>query len=271
MLNFSEKELKYLLENTPDGIHIIDQKGDLIFFSKSFMNNLGYNQDEMLGFNVTDWDPFALHAQLSSLILDLIDNPEIFTSKHLKKDGSLIDVEINAKGVVINNKKYLFASQRTIKARNTTQVDLANKLLVREKAKYKTILELASDGVFIMDFEGRLLEYSKKAQDLLGYSDSEMVGLSVFDWDKNITREEYSQIILALKKNPIEIERIHTRKDGSKYIAFITANIINIKDQKLLYASARDITEQKENQRIINEQNEQLEAIFQTALGGLAY
>ncbi|WP_257786348.1 hypothetical protein [Francisella uliginis] len=38
MLNFSEKELRYLLENTPDGIHIIDQKGDLVFFSKSFMN-----------------------------------------------------------------------------------------------------------------------------------------------------------------------------------------------------------------------------------------
>lgn len=97
-----------------------------------------------------------------------------------------------------------------------------------------------------------------------------MEDLSVYDWDKNITQEEYSQIILALMKGPIEIERIHTRKDGSKYIAFITANIINIKDQELLYASARDITEQKENQRIIIEQNEQLEAIFQTALGGIS-
>lgn len=270
MLNFSEKELKYLLENTPDGIHIIDHKGNLIFYSESFMNNLGYSHDEMLGLNVADWDPFAVNAQLSYIIRGLIDKPEIFISKHKRKDGALIDVEINAKGIVINNEKYLFASQRNIQKRDTTQVDLANKLLDREKAKYKTILELASDGVFIMDFEGRLLEYSKKAQELLGYSDSEMEDLSVYDWDKNITQEEYSQIILALMKGPIEIERIHTRKNGSKYIAHITANIINIDNQKLLYASARDITDQKENQRIIIEQNEQLEAIFQTALGGIS-
>ncbi|GMN88788.1 diguanylate cyclase [Francisella sciaenopsi] len=269
MLNFSEQELKCLLEDTPDGIHIIDQKGDLVFFSKSFMNNLGYNKEEMLDLNVVDWDPLAPSKQLRSVIADLINKPEIFISKHKRKDGSVIDVEINAKGIVINNEKYLFASQRNIQKRDTTQVDLANKLLASERIKYKTILELASDGVFIMDFEGKLIDYSKKAQDLLGYSDSEMQSLCVYDWDKAITKEEYSQIILALKEGPIEVEREHTRKDNSKYIAFITANIINLNNEDFLYASARDITSQKENEKTIIEQNEQLEAIFNTALGGI--
>lgn len=270
MLNFSEQELKCLLEDTPDGIHIIDQKGNLVFFSKSFMNNLGYNKEEMLDLNVVDWDPFAPSKQLHSVIADLINKPEIFISKHKRKDGSVIDVEINAKGIVINNEKYLFASQRNIQKRDTTQVDLANKLLASERVKYKTILELASDGVFIMDFEGKLIDYSKKVQDLLGYSDSEMQSLYVYDWDKTITKEEYSQIILALKEGPIEVEREHTRKDNSKYIAFITANIINLNNEDFLYASARDITAQKENEKTIIEQNEQLEAMFQTALGGIS-
>lgn len=171
---------------------------------------------------------------------------------------------------IINGEKYLYASQRIVDTGNTNQVDLVTKFLASEETKYKTILELASDGVFIMDYNGKLVEYSEKAKQMLGYSTDEMQNLSVYDWDKNIDKTEYSQIIEALKQGPIEVERTHTRKNNTKYIAYITANLINIDNQNLLYASARDITEQKENERTILEQNEQLEAIFQTALGGIS-
>jgi diguanylate cyclase (GGDEF)-like protein/PAS domain S-box-containing protein len=235
------------------------------------MYNLGYTDKSQLeGFNIVDWDPLAPSRELTSVIKELMKTPETFFSKHKLKDGSVVDVEVTAKGITIDGNKYLYASQRKVDQRNMVQENLSHKLLKSEKTKYKTILELASDGVFIMDLEGKLVEYSRKACELLGYSDKEMQSLSVYDWDKNITKEEYFQLVNALKLGPIEVERFHTKKDGSNYIAYITANLININNETLIYASVRNITEQKENQQTIVEQNEQLEAIFQTALGGIS-
>lgn len=271
MLSLSKEKLEYLLKCSPDGTHIIDSEGNLAFYSETFMINLGYeNYDELLNFNVCDWDPIAASAEPTPIIKSLIDTPETFITKHKKKDNSIITVEINAKGVLIDGEKYLYASQRIVDTKNINQADLATKFLASEKTKYKTILELASDGVFIMDYNGKLVEYSEKAKQMLGYSADEMQNLNVYDWDKDIDKAEYSQLIEALKQGPIEVERTHTRKNNTKYIAYITANLINIDNQSLLYASARDITEQKENERTIIEQNEQLEAIFQTALGGIS-
>lgn len=100
MLNLSKEKLEYLLKYSPDGIHIIDSEGNLAFYSETFMTNLDYeNHDELLNFNVRDWDPFAASAQLTSMIKSLINTPDTFITKHKKKDNSTIDVEISAKGI----------------------------------------------------------------------------------------------------------------------------------------------------------------------------
>ncbi|MEJ2501127.1 MAG: ATP-binding protein, partial [Campylobacterales bacterium] len=116
-----------------------------------------------------------------------------------------------------------------------------------EKVKYQNFLKLASDGLFIMDpYTGDLLEYSQMVQTHLGYSDAEMKHLNVMDWDKGFASiEEYRAMIDGLGYTPVRFERVHTRKDGSSYHAAISAVKIRFDDEEFVYASVRDITEER--------------------------
>ncbi|WP_367606117.1 diguanylate cyclase [Legionella sp. W05-934-2] len=290
---YSEQKFLSLLENASDGIHILDKEGNLILYSKSFAANLGYSMEEAKHLTVYDWDDKLTEQQIKSAIQVLLNSQETFETKHRKKDGTVIDVQINAKGVEIEGEAYVYASQRDITLQNNYRnelektkeklesandelkkslesLQLTTNLYENEKFKYKGILDLASDGIFLMDTDGKLVEYSKKAIELLGYSHSEMSNLTVYDWDKSITKKALKSIVDALYSHPIEIERVHTRKDGSTYIAYITANLQLIENVPYIYASVRDITVQKENEsKILNSRNE-LETIFNTALEGIA-
>lgn len=136
--------------------------------------------------------------------------------------------------------------------------------------RYKIMLELASDGIFIMDCEGRLVEFSNAASDMLGYTHEEMLNLTVFDWDKEISSEEFSSLIDMLEEGRINIDRVHTRKDGTVYNAQITSTKINLNGSTFLYASVRDVTEKIESEEKIIKQRDEMEAIFDTALEGIA-
>lgn len=103
-----------LLETASDGIHILDENGKLTEFSHSFPAMLGYTDDEISGFGWPDWDTTVARDEVGDRVRDLISAPAKFETTHRRKDGSLIDVEISAKGVTIGGKTYLYASSRDI-------------------------------------------------------------------------------------------------------------------------------------------------------------
>jgi PAS domain S-box-containing protein len=118
-----------------------------------------------------------------------------------------------------------------------------------EKERYKKLMHLASDAIFIMDLEdGKIIQYSEVGKKMLGYTDEEMQNLTVLDWDKDITLEQYQQIVASIDHTPVKIERTHTRKDGSTYLASISAVRITLSNKEYIYAASRDISREKELQ-----------------------
>lgn len=138
--------------------------------------------------------------------------------------------------------------------------ELSNTLknLESEKEKFLKLLSLSSDGIFILSLDdGKLLLYSNQVQNLLGYSEDEMDQLTVTDWDKEIkTAKQYREVNAGIGYEPIKFERVHTRKDGTTYIASITAVKIEIDNNEVVYASVRDITEEKEMLILLNKAQE---------------
>ena len=132
-------------------------------------------------------------------------------------------------------------------SQDITQIKAVEAHLDTEHKKYKHIMNLSSDGMFIMEpHSGRIVENSKMVNDLLGYTQEEMVQKNVMDWDKGFNSiEEYRELISHIGSKPISFERIHTRKDGSTYNAAISAVKIVLDGKEYLSASVRDITEQK--------------------------
>ena len=136
-----------LMETASDGIHILDDQGSMVEANDMFCRMLGYSKEEILRLNVGDWDVQQPRDQLLTMIARLISKQGAFETKHRTKDGSILDVEINATGIVLDGKKYLYASAQDITGRKKAEglaLEMAAAKAAAEEARKKMAEILAA-------------------------------------------------------------------------------------------------------------------------------
>ncbi|KTC83422.1 PAS domain S-box protein [Legionella cincinnatiensis] len=124
-LENKEKQVRTILELAGDGIHILDKNGFVIECSESFAKSLGYTKEEVLKLNVLDWDAKIPKEKMHNILKHLLHSVEVFETKHKRQNGSVFDVEINAKGIVLDGQHYIYASSRDITERLKAQRRIA--------------------------------------------------------------------------------------------------------------------------------------------------
>lgn len=116
-----------MIETSSDGIQIIDKSGNVIDANDAYCNMLGYTREEMLQMNVADWDTQWKGEELLAKVNDLMLHPAIFETTQRRKDGSLVDVEINATGIILDGCQYQYAATRDITERKLNELILKKK------------------------------------------------------------------------------------------------------------------------------------------------
>lgn len=139
-----------LLRTASDGIHILDLDGNLVQANDAFCRMLGYSAEEMLGMNVQQWDaqwPAELLAEKLHQRHENEENDILFETRHRRRDGSTVDVEVHVAAIVIDGKQLLFASARDISERKKAAeqmehlahfdilTDLPNRALLADRLK----------------------------------------------------------------------------------------------------------------------------------------
>ena len=141
--------------------------------------------------------------------------------------------------------------------------------MIKNGQIYKTLLEVTSDSLFIINTKGEILEFSSAASTLLGYTRDELSGKTVFDFDKKLSKEKFQNIIANLSDKPVIFERVHTRKDKSTYICEITVTSANFDNEILMFFSVKDITELRKSTAQIKESHKLLKRLSQQVPGAL--
>ncbi len=149
-LRQKEEQVRTILELAGDGIHILDENGNVIECSQSFADSLGYTKEEILKLNVKDWEAFIDHDKLPSIFKKLLNSADRFETKHKRKDNTVIDVEIIAKGILLEGKSYIYASSRNISERVEAQ------RIIEKKASTDQLTGLANRHKFVEYFEHHL-------------------------------------------------------------------------------------------------------------------
>lgn len=142
-------------------------------------------------------------------------------------------------------------------AQRTTELELS-------LSRFRVLLQVASDGIHVLDAQGNLQEYSESFRRMLGYEASEMAARHVTDWDAQIPQATIAEIL----RNPLGAEMVfetqHRRKDGTVFPVEINARVIELAGQQRFYASARDVTLRIREQRKLQELLKQTEQDAQT-------
>jgi PAS domain S-box-containing protein len=132
----AEKELtnelmhrKVLMEQSNDGIVILNQEGSVVESNQRFADMLGYPLEKMSNLAVYDWE-FLYPREVAIEMIRGIEKEGVrFETRHRRKDGSTYDVEISANAAWFDGKKRVFCICRDITERKMAEVKLKQSAL----------------------------------------------------------------------------------------------------------------------------------------------
>lgn len=131
-----------LLRTASDGVHILDTDGHLTLMSDSFCRMLGYTREEMEGMHISQWDKQWSGNDLRDRVSGMPAHSLTFETRHRRRDGNDIDVEVVARIVVLDGETLLHCSSRDITERKMTE-----KSIIRH-ANYDSLTKLPNRSLF---------------------------------------------------------------------------------------------------------------------------
>jgi len=124
---------RVLFEQSPDGIVVLDQKGKVYAANPQYAQMLGYTLEEVYQLHLWDWDAQWTRQELLQRVRDIQITGNHFETRHRRKDGSIIDVEISSSVAVCSGQKLVFCLCRDISDRKRSEANLRNALAEAER------------------------------------------------------------------------------------------------------------------------------------------
>jgi len=119
-------------------------------------------------------------------------------SKHIRKDGSLVDVEVRATLLGYGGRPILLAIARDISGQKRVEEQLKE-----SEDKYRTLLENLQEGICVVDKDGWITYANPRMAEMLGYSVDEMRGKRLFEF-------------MEEKEIPVAARSLQRKKQGGR-------------------------------------------------------
>jgi PAS domain S-box-containing protein len=145
---------------------------------------------------------------------------------------------------------------RSINADLEKTVVERTKNALETELEYRSVVEQATDGIFISDSNGNYIDVNSSACALLGYTKDELLKMNivaVLSPQENATPPKFAELRSG---RTLLTTRSFLRKDGSSFPVEISARMLS--NGKML-GIVRDITERKRAEEAIHNLNAQLE------------
>jgi PAS domain S-box-containing protein len=249
-----------LLDTASDGIYVINQEGDLLEASNSFYRMLGYSSRDSQLKNAVDWSTLNSADEVRALIAQLLESPKVFETQHRCRDGHVIDVELNARGIRIEDRPYLYLSSRDISER---------KRMIDNLARLSTVVEQSPVSIVITNLAGDIEYVNPKFTEVTGYTREEAIGqnprvLKSGDKDSDEYRALWEDILAGKEWRG---EFCNKKKNGDIY--WESALISPIRDSSNtithFLAIKEDITASRQTEIALRESETRLRSITDAA------
>ncbi|MBL7872509.1 MAG: PAS domain S-box protein [Cyclobacteriaceae bacterium] len=245
----SEEKFRGLVEQASDAIFISNQSFQIQDANHSACVMLGYTKAELLKLRVFDIAVINDHEP-PPRVEELKAGKSILHVRNFRhKNGTLIPFEVSTRMNVEGN--YIDIA-RDISARKR-----AEEAIKSSEEKYRTLIEQATDGIFIADQAGRFLTVNPAACKLAQYTEVEFLSMTIYDLTliEDVAKKPF-QFEKLKRGKATQAERPMKRKDGT--LIEVEINAKQISDGRLL-VFVRDITDRKKSEQIILKLNQQLE------------
>jgi PAS domain S-box-containing protein len=242
----SEERYRQLFESNPHPMWVYDLE-TLAFLAvnEAAIQHYGYSREEFLSMTIKDIRP---PEDVPALLQDIAQTNSGFKQagvwKHRTRDGALIDVEITSHTLIVAGRP-----ARLVQANDITQRRLAEAALSASERRFRALIENGSDGIVLVDREGKVLYTSPSTKKILGGGEDSRLGGS---WLRRVHPDDVtkvSQLFDQLIQEPGATRRAEFRYrhfDGTWLVLeAIATNLLSEPAVLAIVANFRDNTGRK--------------------------
>lgn len=257
-----------ILNDAQIGIIVIDRNLRYVAWNRTMEEISGLRADQVLGKEPFEIFPFLKSAGIDKLWRRALSGETVTSAPYT--------FEVPASG------RKGWTSQTTAPFRNAageiigliisvtdvTELKQAEEALresecrLREsEERLRTIVDAEPDAVFILDREGHVLEANRAAEEQIGYSRDELIGMHVTAFVAPHFRARAASRFPTLE-GPWFYETAHVRKDGTEIPIELNSRPIVFDGKEAFLGIARDISERKRADSLLR----QREALFRAVI-----
>ncbi|MBI5680968.1 MAG: PAS domain S-box protein [Methanobacterium sp.] len=269
-LKINEERLKIALQGANAAIFDWSIPTGEAYFSPEYYQLFGYEADEFPA-NYDSWsklihvdDREKTLANLKKQIEDKLDNFKI-EYRVICKNKSIKWILGVAKGLEFDENGI---ATRIIGMNQ----DITERKTIEERLKLTQFsVEHGPDSIIWITSDARICFVNEAACESLGYSNEELISMTVFDIDPDFPQEEWEEHWKDIKSGKIKtVETKHRKKNGEKFYVNISINYLKYNGTEYNCAFVRDVTPQKEVEMDLQESQRRLETLISN-LPGIVY
>ena len=254
-LRESEEKYRGILENMSEVYYEVDLNGSFIFFNDAGCELLGYSREECLGMNYREYmdkkNAKKIFTLFSKIYRGEIEKGLLYY-EIIRKNRDIRTMEGSV--MLIKDREGKPAGFRGIQ-RDVTERKRAEEELRLAEAKYRSIFDNSSDGIYQITPDGRILIANPAIARILGYDSPEEMIAGNKDLIRNLKQDFYVNpaitkdfLKLMLKQGYVtDFEFGAYKKDRSIIDVSVHSHVIRDKKGHILYFEGvlEDITEKK--------------------------
>jgi len=269
-LRESEMRLNRLLDALPAAAYTCDTDGLITYFNERATDlwgrspRLNHPDDRFCGsFKILEIDGTAIPHNQCGMAVAMKEGREIKGIEVIveRADGSRRNVLAHINPLWNSDARLVGAVNVVV---DITDLKRAEEALRKSEQRFRTFVDHATDAFFLFDERNLVLDVNRQACLSLGYAREELLGMTPTDFDPDVTPARLEEIRRKLDGGQLmAFESRHRRKDGTVFPVDIRGQAFWEGGRRFTVALARDISERKQDEALLEGQKRILERIIQ--------
>ena len=266
--------LRAIFDQSFQFIGLMTLDGTLIDANRTAIKFAGAKEEDVIGkpFWETPWWNHSkeLQEKLKESVMKVAQGEIVrFEATHKDTEGNEHIVDFSLKPVKDENGDVIYMIPE---GRDVTEIKQTETELKESEEKCKSLFENAKDGILVANVKnGAFRMANETICQMLGYSKDEIMKLGIKDIhpEKNISEvmEKFNQMIEGKTNSAFDLPV--KRKDRSVFYVDISVSPMIIDDEKHFAAFFRDITERKETEKELRENEIKYRSLFENSQAGI--
>lgn len=254
---FADEQAQALFDAVPEAVvlvEFVDCEPVIRDYNERFEDLFGYGAADLRGEPINDYIlPDEQQAHRSAATID-----------ERAARGEVVEREITRK-TADGTRDFLFRSQPFSQDEVVKSIGIYTDITdrQRERQRYETLIEQSSDIIGILEGDGTFRYLSPMVEEILGFSPEELVGENCFEYVHPADQEAVMAEFQRSLEDPSIKSKVECRyrsADGEwRWLESIGSNHIDRPPIEGYVVNTRDVTERKQRERTLEQQNERLD------------